>query len=91
MKLLAVLSAAYPRMTLPQATEALYVEELGRLDPDRAMTAIRTCIRDLKYWPTIAEILERYEPARPLVLPDVPDDDDLMTYEEYLQLKEAEE
>ena len=57
-KLLAMLVAAFPRGPWPEETRELYERELGQLDRDIGGRAVQDAIRNCKFPPTIAELLE---------------------------------
>jgi len=58
-KLLAVISGAYPNMQVTEATVALWYELLGDLDINLALAAVKKLILESSYPPTIADIRKR--------------------------------
>jgi len=85
--LLLVLRAAWVRPEWDEATKALYISELTRLDDDDAAeAAVRVLVQTSRFRPTIAEILTEYKTfarrnseerteARGLPLPEMTEDD----------------
>jgi hypothetical protein len=63
--LLAKLVAAFPFPTPPEGTAALWTEELAKLpNVEAARAAIDALIREERFWPPLATMLERYAEAR---------------------------
>lgn len=58
-KLLAVISAAFPSIQVTEATVALWHELLGDMDLNLALTAAKKLILESPYPPTIADIRKR--------------------------------
>lgn len=58
-KLLAVISAAYPNMQVTEATVEIWNELLGDLELNIALTAAKKLILESPYPPTIADIRKR--------------------------------
>lgn len=62
-KLVTLLKAAFPRQEMREETLAVYVDALADLDADLAARAVKACVGDLKFLPSIAEIRERACPS----------------------------
>lgn len=59
--LVALLSAAFPGRSIPDETVGLYVDELVPLSCGRcAYNAVRTLIREVRFFPALAEVLDAY-------------------------------
>jgi hypothetical protein len=52
------LCAAFPRQELPAATVVVYYEMLSEFDEDAIKGAVDSCIRELKFFPSVAELRE---------------------------------
>jgi hypothetical protein len=58
------LAAAFPRDNATEATLAVYVEELSRLDQETLAYVLRDTMRSATKFPTLSEILQNYNAAR---------------------------
>ncbi len=57
-KVMKFLSAAYPQRELSAETIAVYVASLADVDGELLWLAAQQAVRELKYFPTVAELLE---------------------------------
>ena len=55
-KVLVMLAAAYPRQSIPKATNGVYAELLGDIDNDLLMTAAKQHAATSKWFPSVAEL-----------------------------------
>jgi hypothetical protein len=55
-KMFAVLTAAYPSVSVQPPTIEVYFKLLGDVDPSLLERAVLRCIRECKFFPNVAEI-----------------------------------
>lgn len=55
---LALMSAAWPNVEIPEHTISVWADELGGLHPDDALQAAHLLIRTSKWFPSISEFLD---------------------------------
>lgn len=58
------LRSAFPRQETTEATMMIYYERLATCDPNELDEAVAQCIDEVKFFPMIAEILERIHSPR---------------------------
>lgn len=63
-QLVAHMAAAWPHVNVSAATVAIWSEHLIDLDYEAGLEAVQACERGLKYFPTVAEFLDAYQPIR---------------------------
>lgn len=64
-QVLALLSAAYPSASIPEATAMLWADEMANRDPEVCMTAARRIAREDTRFPSIARFLEMVRACTP--------------------------
>lgn len=64
MRILAPMYAQYFQVTVPAEAQAVYIDMLRDIAPDKLAACVRQCMAECKWIPTVAEIRERYEEAR---------------------------